>query len=218
MESTEHDDPHGAGDTEGPRGAVLAAAERVISRSGLASARVRDIANDARMSPASVLFHFPDNDELMLQLHRRAVDAYYRGRASATRRETDPRRRLVAMVLAGVPPYADEATIQLLYEMHGLSRRSAAHAELMSGLWRSERGLYLDVLEDGTRAGHFTPGLGAEQAASVLLALEDGLVLHLVSDAASLSAGDVIETYFQLAAAELDCPDLLDLARKARTT
>ncbi|WP_086710454.1 TetR/AcrR family transcriptional regulator [Streptomyces antimycoticus] len=208
-------DPFNTSDSEAERRTLIDSAGRIIAEQGLSNARVRDIADAARISPVSVLFHYPDNDQLLLDVHKRAVDAYFTGRKAAAEGHSDPRRQLVAMVLAGIPPHADQHTIELLYELHSLSRRSAAHADLMSELWRLELDLYQQVVDAGVEQRLFEPRLDVADLAAALLALEDGLVLHLVSDSASLDAMRVVELFTAAAGSELGCPTLADFAREA---
>jgi AcrR family transcriptional regulator len=195
------------------RTSLIGAAGRIVSKKGIGGVRLRDIAAEAGVSPAAVLYHYTGTDELMLDVHRAAVDRYVEARR-AEQRSSDPRQRLVAAVIAGVPPYADPGIIRQLYEMHGLARRSPAHADLMSSLWRREHAQYIAVIEDGIRLGYFAPTRKPAEVARMLLSMEDGLVLHLVSENKYLTVDHVIDTFLHFAEDALHCPGLIRLSRR----
>jgi AcrR family transcriptional regulator len=196
------------------RTSLIGAAGRIISEKGIGGVRIREIAAEAGVSPAAVLYHYPETDDLMLDVHRAAVDEYVDARRYEQQRSFDPRHRLVSAVIAGVPPYANPGIIRQLYEMHGLARRSTAHAELMASLWRREHAQYVTVIEDGIRLGFFAPTRKPAEVASMLLSMEDGLVLHLVSDNKYLNADKVIVTFLHFAEDALHCPGLVRLSRR----
>jgi AcrR family transcriptional regulator len=198
--------------SEASRRSLVSAASNVISRKGLPALRIREIASRAGMSPAAVLYHYPQNVELLLDVHKTAVDKYVEFRRKSQESESDPRRRLVCVVRAGIPPFADDDVIRLLFEMHGLARRSEAHANLMTILWEQELGLYVEIIEAGLRSGDFQIGRPATDIAIILLGLEDGLALHLASYNAALNADRVLEIFLTVASGELGCPSLRDMA------
>lgn len=196
--------------SEPSRRNLIQATRRVIIDKGLQGVRVREIAANAGMSPGSVLYHYPQHEDLMLAVHQSAVDEYVEFREATQAGLDDPVRRLTAVVTAGVPPYAPQATIRLLYEMHGLARQSEAHAELMTSLWERERTLYADIVTAGIEVGDFALDHPVDDVASTLLALEDGLALHLVSGNTALDADRTIDLFLQHAADRLHCSRITD--------
>ncbi|MGC7102590.1 TetR family transcriptional regulator C-terminal domain-containing protein, partial [Amycolatopsis lurida] len=142
-------------------------------------------------------------------VHEDTVRKYVEGRAAAADSSDDPCERLGAVMRAGVPPWANEHVIRVLYEMHGLARRSEDHAELLSDLWRHEHELYVEIIDDGVAKNVFTSTRAVHDVATRLLALEDGLVLHLIGHNRMLSSDNVVKLFMQSAASELDCPQLL---------
>lgn len=192
---------------------MLDAVGRIVTASGIEGIRVREIAAEAGLSPGAVLYHFPVHGDLLYAVHADTVRRYVEGRtAAADIPGADPIRRLLAVLCAGVPPWANEHVIRLLYEMHGLARRSDRHALLLTELWRDEQRLYAEVIRSGVEAGVFELTGAPEQVAAGLLALEDGLVLHLVSHNQELASERVIALYAGLAAQQLNCPGILDAA------
>ena len=188
---------------------MLDAVGRIVTSRGLEGIRVRQIAAEAELSPGAVLYHFPKNSDLLLAVHEDTVRKYVEGRAAAAGSSDDPCERLYAVMRAGVPPWANEHVIRVLYEMHGLARRSEDHAALLSDLWQQEHALYVEIIDDGVAKNVFTPTRTVDEVATQLLALEDGLVLHLIGHNKMLSSDKVVKLFMQSAAGELGCPQLL---------
>lgn len=163
------------------RALIVDAARRAIRQRGLAGMRIRDVAEHAGISAGSVLYYYPETAELLIEVHRSAVDEFYRVRVDAIESVDDPERRLAALVRSGLPTDADDATCRLLYEMHTLADRSTPHALLMSSLFDREVALYRSVLDLGTGLGAFTLTEPIDAVARNAVVLEDGYGLHIVS-------------------------------------
>lgn len=197
--------------TEG-RQSLLAAARRVIAEQGLEGLKVRSLAEAAGVSVGLVVYHFPDRDAMRLEVHRSLVADYLRRRVELVGAHVDPRRQVIASAVAGVPPLMDAGVIRPLFELHGLARRSEAHATLMTRLWEDEMQIYVDVIEAGIESDYFAPSREVQNVAQSLLALEDGLALHQVSGNAALPPSAAIEIFAQSATEQLGCPSLVALA------
>lgn len=193
------------------RQSLLAAARRLIGEEGLEGLKVRPLAEAAGVSVGLVVYHFPDRQQMRLEVHESLVQEYLRARVIAVEAESDPRRRLLASVASGLPPLADVTVIRPLFELHGLARRSGSHSTLLSRLWESEVGLYMRVIDEGVAARWFGPVVSVEDAARALLALEDGLALHQVSNNVLLPAEAAVATFVDVAASLLRCPSLAEL-------
>lgn len=181
----------------------MAAVSRIVRHKGVEGIRVRDVAAEAAVSPGAVLYHFPKNADLLLAVHEATVQQYLERRTAAATSLTDPREQLLAVVRSGVPPWADEEVIRVFYEMHGLARRSDVHAQLMSRLWEQEHGLYVRIIRSGIDVGLFRLDEPVEDVASRLLALEDGMVLHLIGHNPALTPEEVIRHITGMAASAL---------------
>ncbi|QUH04003.1 TetR/AcrR family transcriptional regulator [Saccharopolyspora erythraea] len=162
------------------------AALRAINERGRDNVRIRDIATEAGVSPGSVLYHYPELAELMFDVHRTVADRFYRHRADTVDAAGDAERKLAAAIETGLPSGRDDEVACVLYEMHGLADRSSAHAALMTSLYDREVALYGTVLEVGRAAGRFTLSRPVREIAATLVALEDGLGLHLMSNNTSI--------------------------------
>lgn len=191
---------------------MLDAVGRIVAERGVEGIRVRQIAAEADLSPGAVLYHFPKNSDLLFAVHEDTVRRYMEGRSEAAASSPDPVARLSAVMRAGIPPWANDHVIRLLYEMHGLARRSQPHAELLSDLWSEEHGLYADIIDEGAEAGVFEPQEATADLATHLLALEDGLVLHLIGHNTALDGQLVLDKLAGFAALQLRCPSLIKTA------
>ena len=182
---------------------LLSAAGRVLRERGLHGVRVREVAASAGMSVGAVMYHYPSTEDLLLAVHTDVQSRYLELRRAAVRSASnDAWHKLIEVFKVGLPPYTDGELIELLYEMHGLTRRSPRHALLLTELWEAEFELCLDVIDEGINEGAFQIE-DRKSAARALLALEDGLALHLVSDNAALSSGLALRTYVSAAASIL---------------
>ncbi len=187
---------------------LLAAVREVISEHGVGGLRVRRIAAAAGVSPPLVLYHYPDQASMMVTVHRDLVADYLAFREAAARSGDGPVERLRACAKAGLPPSVAAELVAPLFELHVLARRSEEHARLMAELWSSEVALYEEIIADGARSGVFAPSRPVSDVAASILAMEDGLALHLVGNNDELSGERALFELLHLAAAELRCPEL----------
>lgn len=168
------------------RDQFIDAALRAIRERGRDNVRIRDIATEAGVSPGSVLYHYPELTELMFDVHRTVADRFYRLRSDTVDAVGTAEGKLRAAIETGLPSGRDDEVACVLYEMHGLADRSSAHAALMTGLYDREVALYSSVLEVGRATGRFTLSQPVREIAETLVALEDGLGLHLISNNTSV--------------------------------
>ncbi|BCY10743.1 TetR/AcrR family transcriptional regulator [Actinoplanes sp. L3-i22] len=156
------------------RGEIVAAAQRAIVARGLAGLRIKDVAQEAGLSPGSVSYYYRDFDDLLADVHQDAVDRFYWQRLRAIEAASSPAAQLTALVRAGVASGADDPTCLVLYELHVHAARNRTHAVLMTALFDREVSLYRQVL----RAIPLDPAT-ADQIAANAVALEDGFGLHI---------------------------------------
>ncbi|MCX4644657.1 MULTISPECIES: TetR family transcriptional regulator [unclassified Streptomyces] len=169
------------------REALVDAAGRAIAERGLEGLRIKDIAAEAGMSAGSVLYYYPEMGELVLEVHRGAVERYLAARQGAVDGATGAAARLRALVGSGLPGGSGDAVHGLLFELHRRADRSSGHATLMASLFAREVALYATVLEVGAAVGEFTLTEPVADVARNLVALEDGYGLHIVSRNAELT-------------------------------
>lgn len=177
---------------------LIEAASRAITERGRDNLRIRDIAAQAGVSPGSVLYHYPELDELMFDVHRSVVERFYQRRRAIVESVDVAGRKLVAAIDSGLPSGPDDEVARVLYEMHGLADRSSTHAALMTSLYDREVALYSAVLETGRASGEFVLTQPLREVVHTLVLLEDGLGLHLLSNNTSIDlewARGLLTTY-----------------------
>ncbi|MGW6139347.1 TetR/AcrR family transcriptional regulator [Streptomyces sp. NPDC055144] len=190
------------------RKALVDAAGRAITERGLEGLRIKDIAAEAGMSAGSVLYYYPEMDELVLEVHRGAVERYLAARHDGTDKVADPVERLRGLIGGGLPTGADDPQHSLLYELHRRADRSAGHAALMASLFAREIALYTTVLEVGAAAGAFAATETPADLARNLVALEDGYGLHIVSRNTQLTPDEARRLILGYARTVTGCADL----------
>ncbi|RFC73618.1 TetR family transcriptional regulator [Streptomyces sp. AcE210] len=190
------------------REALVDAAGRAIAERGLEGLRIKDIAAEAGMSAGSVLYYYPEMDELVLEVHRGAVERYLAARQGAVDGATGAAARLRALVGSGLPGGSGDAVHGLLFELHRRADRSSGHATLMASLFAREVALYSTVLEVGAAVGEFTLTEPVADLARNLVALEDGYGLHIVSRNAELTPDVARRLLLGYARTVTGCPEL----------
>jgi AcrR family transcriptional regulator len=166
---------------QGRRRAQLAdAARQVLLERGAVGLRVKDVAERAGLSPSSVLYYYPDIDDLLVEVTREAMERYAEGRAEAVRGVDDPREQLRLAISLGVPTGPDDEQSRLLYEVDALTGTSQLFATLSASFFDRQVMLYERVLERGAESGAFELRSDPKTIARGLVALEDGLGLQVV--------------------------------------
>jgi AcrR family transcriptional regulator len=102
-------------DQDARRSALEGAAERALARHGAEGFRVADVASEAGLSAAAVLYYYPTRVELMRVAFRRALERFVTERRTAIEGVEGPRARLVAMVELGFPEGSDDEEVVNLY-------------------------------------------------------------------------------------------------------
>lgn len=182
---------------------MVAAAHEMISERGITALSIRGIAAKIGMSPGSVLYHYPDIDHLLYDLHRTLVDRYVTRRVHTTAAIPEPPRKIVHMFSSGLPSGSDDEVCKVLYQLHDLGTRHDRHAALMTSLWDREKLLFESIVVAGVASGDFHPSRPADELAASFLAMEDGLGLHIVSRNASLPRSAALNLLISFASAEL---------------
>jgi AcrR family transcriptional regulator len=159
---------------------LTAAARKVLLERGAVGVRVKDVAHRAKMAPSSVLYYYPNLDDLLLEVSREAIHRYAERRSAAVWALTDPARQLALAIHLGVPTGPDDDESRLLYELDAFTGTSPAFATVSSSFFDRQTLLYQYVLETGAARGDFELSSPAAAIARALVALEDGLGLQVV--------------------------------------
>jgi AcrR family transcriptional regulator len=143
--------------------------------------RVKDIAERAGLAPSSVLYYYPNIDDLLLDVSRDAMERYAERRADSVRRlDGPPSSRLRLAIHLGVPTGPDDSDSRLLYELDAFTGSSPVFGVLTASYFDRQTLLYESILEAGRAGGEFSLSGPPRAIARGLVALEDGLGLQVV--------------------------------------
>ncbi|WP_042395072.1 TetR/AcrR family transcriptional regulator [Streptacidiphilus carbonis] len=193
---------------EARRGALIHAAGRAIADRGMAGLRIKDIAAEAGVSAGSVLYYYPELDDLVLAVHQDSVETYLAQRQRRSEAPAGPVERMRAVLASGLPEGPDDPLHRRLFELHGLADRSTGHAALMTSLFAREVALYSTLLQVGAAAGVFTLAAAVADTARNLVALEDGYGLHIVTRNPTVDRRTALELLTAHARLVTACPEL----------
>jgi AcrR family transcriptional regulator len=188
------------------RGQLASAARQVLLERGAVGVRVKDVAERAGMSPSSVLYYYPEIDDLLLEVSRAAIDRFAESRARAVRELDDPVAQLRLAIRLGVPTGPDDDESRLLYELDAMTGTSPAFAALTTSYFDRQVALYESVLSTGAAAGLISPSSGVDRVARGLVALEDGLGLQVVLGHPSIDSAEAERILLEYAAAMTAMP------------
>jgi len=166
---------------------LIEATLTVIAGHGLSSLTMKNIAEQAGISPRLVAYYYPDLDDLVEAAHQAATERYYWTRQHVVEGDFTPSEKLGRLMYSGLPRGRDQLLSQALDEISVNASRSPMHATLMTLLFDRETTLYATVLEVGRATGVFHLTDPADLIARNFVALEDALGLHLLARNSSLS-------------------------------
>ncbi len=138
------------------RAHLIAATQRVLARDGLVGLRVREVAAEAGVSPASVLYYFPDSFQLAVQALDQAAHSWATERAATAASVPDPGQRLAAMVAMEIPDTLHGMT-RAFCEIPGQLREHPELAIPMRFLVEDQVAILTAAIADGVAAGAFLP-------------------------------------------------------------
>ncbi|WP_434315506.1 TetR/AcrR family transcriptional regulator [Leifsonia sp. P73] len=161
---------------------VEATALTLVDR-GYAKTRLRDIAEAAGVTPASVLYYYPEITDLFAETYAIAAAEYVAHRRERMLAESDPFGRLRAGIESGVPVPGTEsaAATVLLVELEPMASRHPVVAREHGAFLEAQEDLYAQALEEGEAADVFRLALGVRDTARTLVAMEDGLALDVLT-------------------------------------
>src|SRR3954465_8068290 len=93
------------------------AARRVLLERGAVGLRVKDVAERAGLAPSTVLYYYPEIEDLLLEGGRAAMSRYAERRGGARPSVEGPVTRLRLAIHLGVPSGPDDDQSRLLYEI-----------------------------------------------------------------------------------------------------
>ncbi|YCK83030.1 TetR/AcrR family transcriptional regulator [Arthrobacter sp. D3-18] len=163
------------------RDQLVAAAGRVLLDRGSSAARLSDIASEAGVTPAAVLYYYRDVDELFSEVFHQGVTEYCDRREARIKAESDAEGQLRACIHSGVPwPGESEMASRILVELIPVYLRNEAAARQQMAFVERQTNLYKGILERGMEEDAFTLSAPAGFLARSFIALEDGLVMDVL--------------------------------------
>jgi AcrR family transcriptional regulator len=159
---------------------IVRAARDVLLENGAVGVRVKDIAARAHMAPSTLLYYYPELDELLLEVSREAIGRYAEERAAQVAGIDGATSRLRAAIRLGIPSGPEDEESRLLYELDAFTGSSPAFAVLTAAYFDRQVALYSSILAAGANDGEFMLSAPPERIARGLVALEDGLGLQVV--------------------------------------
>jgi AcrR family transcriptional regulator len=159
---------------------LVEAARRVLLERGAVGLRVKDVADHTGLAPSTVLYYYPEIEDLLLEVGSGAMSRYAERRAEAVRSVEGPVARLRLAIHLGIPSGPDDDQSRLLYEIDALTGTSHAFDVLSATFFDRQVSLYEGILEAGETAGDFELTAPAPRLARGLVAMEDGLGLQVV--------------------------------------
>jgi len=152
---------------------ILAAAKRCFSRSGFHGTSMQEICSEARMSPGGLYRYFHSKEAIIAGIAEQdRADVAEKFRAIA-----DAPDFFSALALAArryiIEESMDEVCLQT--EIKAESRRNPEIAKIYAGIEQAVKHGMLEVLRAGVARGDIPPHVDLEIAATMLMALVDGL-------------------------------------------
>ncbi|WP_231608011.1 TetR/AcrR family transcriptional regulator [Streptacidiphilus albus] len=177
------------GGREARRAELGAAVQRALLVRGLEGLRLRDIAEEAGVTPAAVLY-YGDLDSLVHETYQQAIERYSQEREQAADRFTEAPDKLRACIDHGVASGPDDALTRLLFEYWPRCLRDAKAAALDSALTERQIAVYSAILVLGQAQGHFVLQDPHRLLAASFVAMEDGYQMEVL--AGRRTRGEVI--------------------------
>jgi AcrR family transcriptional regulator len=167
-------------DQEARRLELSEAVRRAVLSRGLEGVRLRDIAEQAGVTPAAVLY-YGDVDALTYDTYQQAIERFSLDRERVAEKFSDARDRLRASIDHGVASGPDDELVRLLFEFWPRSLRDPKAAVLDSSLTERQIAVYGAIFVLGQTQGHFTLTDPPRLLAGNIVAMEDGYQMEVLS-------------------------------------
>jgi AcrR family transcriptional regulator len=161
-------------DQERRRQQLVEATGELVARKGMASVRLRDVAEHAGLTSGAVLYYYDGLDELFFAAYEGGIHRFCDDREDAIHDLQRPTAQLATALRMGVPSGPDDVESRLLYEFEAVAFRSADCARLMAAYVDRQTTMYAAILRAGQKAGEFKLVGDARAAARNIVAMEDG--------------------------------------------
>lgn len=165
------------------RDRILAIAARLFSEAGYDHTPLSQVAREAQVSKALVLWHFDSKDKLFRAALGRALEPYFINLDQLIGLdEAGQIERLVDLFFEFVRNNVDSVRFLLTAMIRGDGQPDDI-AERIRGLYRIFRSLLADTIEAGRQHGRFRQDVNPRLDAALILAALDGILIeHFLSD------------------------------------
>jgi AcrR family transcriptional regulator len=184
---------------------LVQATERAVLRRGLGAVRLRDVAEEAGVTSAAVLYYYDEIHDLLVETHRQAVERFCAKREDAVDAIEDPRERLVVAVRGGLPTGPDDRLVRLLYQFDSQGMTDAAYGAHSRAYFERQVAIYHSILVAGSAAKIFTLTAPARVIARNLVALEDGYGYYVAVPGTGVDAATAERYILSYAEAATGC-------------
>ena len=164
------------------RDQLVAAASSAVLLHGSNGLRLADIAEEAGLTSASVLYYYPDVRELYTAVFAQGSNEYCAHREERVAQEATPEGKLTACIRSGIPwPGEAEEASRVLYELTPIVLRNEAAAAENAALIARQSALYEQVLAECEASGRYRLLMPADALARSFVALEDGYGVNVLT-------------------------------------
>jgi AcrR family transcriptional regulator len=168
-------------DQDARRAQLADAARRAVVERGLDGLRLKDVADQAGVTSAAVLYYYADGlDELVVETYQQAIDRFCERREEVAQQHADARDQLRACIDVGVATGPDDALVRMLFELVPRSLRDPQVSAMDDVLYDRQEAVYQAVLALGAEQGHFRLVDPVADIAGTFVAVEDGYQLEVL--------------------------------------
>ena len=181
---------------------ISAAARRSLVTKGTNGLQLKHIAEEAGMSSGSILYYYPDLQQLLIEVYEHAVERFSSRRRDAAAQISDASDRLARTILSGLATGVDDEEVYLLHIAVGYFDQYPSVKLIDRMLFDRQVAMYETILETGAATGDFTLVHSGGDIARHIVALEDTYNFHIVTGNPALGraeAARLISGYAELA-------------------
>lgn len=157
------------------------AARKAVLKRGLHDLRLRDVADEAGVTSAAVLYYYSDLDQLVAETYREAISRFSDVRQESSETYDDARKQLRSIIEAGVASGPEDDLVGMLFEYYPRAIRDPKLAVLDAVLTERQAAVYQSVLTLGREQGHFHLVDSTRTLASTFVAIEDGYQMEVLA-------------------------------------
>ncbi len=181
---------------------ISEAARRAVVSQGGSGLRIRHIAEEAKLSAGSVLYYYPDIEDLIIEVYEHAVERFSSRRLEAAKEIEQPGPRLAATIRAGLAAGPHDEEVYVLHVAINYFDRNPAIKAIDRALYSRQVSMYQVILETGQARGGFDLSGPSLTIARNIVALEDSYNFHIVTGSPTIDreeAAQLIFSYGELA-------------------